>query len=86
MTTTLNGTEKQVAWATEIKTAFFTIAAKRNIPAELLKKFEIATNAGWWIQNKPTANTVAQVIVSALTGGLISVAEKNVLAERYNIR
>ena len=87
MTTTLpalTGSEKQIAWADKLRSSFFSISEKRNVPAELVQKFVTATNAGWWINNKPTANGFSDALISALAGGLISVAEKNELIARYN--
>lgn len=80
----LTGSEKQVAYAESIRSTFFVVAAKRNIPAELVRKFEPITNSGWWIQNRPTATSFASAVVSALAGGLISVALKNELIARYS--
>jgi hypothetical protein len=81
---TLTGSEKQIAWAESIRSTFFSTAAKRNIPAELVAKFQSITNSGWWIQNKPTATSFAAAVVSALAGGVISVAVKNELIARYS--
>jgi hypothetical protein len=82
---TLTGSDRQIACAESIRSNFFVMAAKRNIPAELVRKFEPITNSGWWIQNRPTATSFASAVVSALSGGLISVAVKNELIARYSL-
>jgi hypothetical protein len=80
----LTGSEKQIAWAESIRSTFFATAAKRNIPAEIVTKFQPITNSGWWIENKPTATSFAAAVISALAGKLISVDVKNELIARYS--
>jgi hypothetical protein len=79
----LTGSPKQVAWADSIRSNFFELATKRQIPSDVVELFESVTSSSWWIQEKPMAKSLANAVMSAFAGKLITSEKFKQISSKY---